>query len=72
MGGREFLLVLPAVEKMVDFKQEALSFHNERGERIVGLLEVNPLETKRIVILCHGMLGHKSYLFQKVHCEVEV
>ncbi|KAI8067152.1 hypothetical protein BC940DRAFT_57139 [Gongronella butleri] len=41
-----------------------------RGETIAGILELRPQidlnrEKPRLVLICHGSLGHKNYIYQK-------
>ena len=43
---------------------EELDTVNSRGERIYGTLELHPRE-KRTIIICHGIMGHRDYLFFK-------
>ncbi|KAG1117205.1 hypothetical protein G6F42_013497 [Rhizopus arrhizus] len=48
-----------------------LSILNEKNEAIVGILEKKPEIDKdrpqpRVVLIVHGILGHKDYLFQRV------
>ncbi|KAF1797147.1 hypothetical protein FB192DRAFT_1030927 [Mucor lusitanicus] len=48
-----------------------LSILNEKNEAIVGILEKKPeidegRPQPRVVLIVHGILGHKDYLFQRV------
>ncbi|CEP15548.1 hypothetical protein [Parasitella parasitica] len=48
-----------------------LSILNEKSEAIVGILEEKPeidaeRPQPRVVLIVHGILGHKDYLFQRV------
>jgi hypothetical protein len=44
---------------------ETLTFNNSRGERIVGILEINPDQPNKVAIINHGMLCHKNWHYQK-------
>jgi pimeloyl-ACP methyl ester carboxylesterase len=46
-------------------KSETLTFENARGEKIVGILEINPDALTKVAIINHGMLCHKDWHYQK-------
>ncbi|KAL1928938.1 hypothetical protein VTP01DRAFT_1997 [Rhizomucor pusillus] len=52
-----------------------ISIRNDRGETIVGILENKKdildagRDRPRLVLIAHGVLGHKNYLFQRLLAE---
>ncbi|KAG0177854.1 hypothetical protein DFQ28_005357 [Apophysomyces sp. BC1034] len=50
-----------------------ISIENEHGEKLVGILEDKSIADaagpSRLAIICHGVLGHKDYLFHRLLAE---
>jgi len=44
--------------------EEQLTIPLAAGGHLSGILRVSPVHPKRVILICHGVLGHKNYLFQ--------